>query len=227
MAESHHPNYRRIYVTLLILLVVSVAGPFVGIGWLTIVTAFGIAIVKANLVIQNFMHLKWERRIARYVLAASAALLLLFYYGVAPDIQFHRGQNWVNDDALAATARGIPAPHGAAEQPASDGPEGAHEGGTQAPVPAFDAAAAFAANCSPCHGAGGRGDGVVAASLNPRPADFTDAAFWRTRTEDLVIRTIREGGAAVGKSASMPAWSSLLSAEQAREMAEYIRTLRR
>lgn len=138
MAETHHPDYRKIYLTLLILLAASVAGPFVGVKWITILTAFGIAIVKANMVIQNFMHLKWERRIARYVLVAAAALLLLFYYGVAPDVQAHRGQNWVNDAALAATARGIPAPHTSAQaehgEPADPAPT-APADSTAAPAP--------------------------------------------------------------------------------------------
>src|SRR5579884_3187727 len=30
----------------------------------------------------------------------------------------------------------------------------------------------FNANCAPCHGASGAGDGPAAASLNPKPADF-------------------------------------------------------
>ncbi|OGU00685.1 MAG: hypothetical protein A2085_02855 [Gemmatimonadetes bacterium GWC2_71_10] len=240
MAASHHPNYKKIYLTLVILLAISVAGPFIGIKWVTIITAFGIAFVKANMVIQNFMHLKWERRIAKYVLAASGALLLLFYYGVAPDVQAHRGQHWVNDDALAATARGIPAPHGseggeaAHDEPSGGGSDGspaapaaaaaAAAESTAAPN-AFNARAAFAANCSPCHGTGGRGDGVVAAALNPRPANFADPAFWRSRTDAVLIRTIQGGGAAVGKSASMPAWSSLLSEAQAADMVAYLKTL--
>lgn len=237
MAASHHPNYKRIYLTLLILLVISVAGPFLGIRWVTIIAAFGIAVVKANMVIQNFMHLKWERRIAKYVLAAAVALLLLFYYGVAPDVQHHRGQHWVNDGALAATARGIPAPHeaglGGHEEPAADGTgsPAPHDSGAAAPAPlpaaaGFDARAAFATNCSPCHGNGGAGDGVVAASLNPRPADFTDAAFWRSRPDAELVRAIREGGAAVGRSSSMPAWNSLLSEAQTRDMVAYLKTLR-
>ena len=31
----------------------------------------------------------------------------------------------------------------------------------------------FAENCALCHGAGGRGDGAIAAGLRPRPADLT------------------------------------------------------
>ena len=62
--SEHHINYTRIYIILLVLLIVSIIGPEIGIRWLTLITAFGIALVKANLVIQNFMHLRTERRIA-------------------------------------------------------------------------------------------------------------------------------------------------------------------
>ena len=60
MSDMPHPNYRKIYYLLLALLAISVAGPFLGIKWVTLITAFGIAIVKARLVVQNFMHLKWD-----------------------------------------------------------------------------------------------------------------------------------------------------------------------
>jgi hypothetical protein len=45
---GHHVNYKKIYLTLLALLVVSVVGPFLGNIWITLITAFGIAIVKAR-----------------------------------------------------------------------------------------------------------------------------------------------------------------------------------
>lgn len=119
MAASHHPNYRNIYLLLLALLSVSVAGPFVGIKWVTLITAFGVAVIKANLVVQNFMHLKWERRLMKWVLSATLVLLFLFFFGVAPDVMKHDGRNWRNEAAVAATQRGIGGGHGAAQ--AADG----------------------------------------------------------------------------------------------------------
>ena len=111
MTEHSHPNYRKIYFTLLVLLVISVAGPFLGIKWVTLITAFGIAGVKANMVIQNFMHLKWEKRIAKYVLAVSLLLMALFWGGVAPDVMKHAGLRWTNDAAMAAVERGVGPAH--------------------------------------------------------------------------------------------------------------------
>lgn len=93
---GHHVNYVKIYWILLALLVVSVAGPFLGIQVVTLITAFGIAVVKAYLVAANFMHLKVEKRYVVYLMVTVVALMLLFYAGVAPDVMQHRGRGWEN-----------------------------------------------------------------------------------------------------------------------------------
>ena len=95
--HAHHgPSYEKTFITLLVLLVISVAGPEIGIKWLTLVTAFGIAVVKAYLVASRFMHLNIEKKIVSYLLLAALALLFLFYAGVSPDVMKHRGNNWEN-----------------------------------------------------------------------------------------------------------------------------------
>ena len=119
-------HYVRIYLLLLALLAVSIVGPVIGGGLdkhveifgrqvslgitLTLVTAFGIAIWKASLVIRHFMHLSIERPIAKIFLAASVLLLALFWGGVAPDVQLHDGRMWENLAAKEAVDRGIVEP---------------------------------------------------------------------------------------------------------------------
>lgn len=228
--EAHHVNYRKIYFTLLALLVVSVVGPFFGIVWVTLITAFGIALVKANLVVQNFMHLRWEKRIMKWMLATSVVLMFLLFAGVSPDVMRHTGTNWVNDAALAATTRGIEAPHhegeAAAEEHAAE-PVGAETAAAVAEVEqAFDAKGAFATVCSTCHGPAGHGDGPGSAALNPKPANFSDAAFWAGKTDAELIKAIREGGASVGKSALMPAWGGLYDEAKAKALLDYIKTFK-
>lgn len=223
MSDSHHVNYKKIYYTLLVLLVISVAGPFLEIGWVTLITAFGIALVKANMVIQNFMHLKWEKRIAKLVLATSLALMVLFYGAVATDIQKHEGRNWVNDAAIAATARGIQAPHAEGEA-GTDEHAPAPEASTPAASSAFDPAASYAMICAACHGPTGAGDGPGGAALTPKPANFTEAAFWAARSDADVAKAIREGGPAVGKSAAMAPWGSIIDDEQALALVAYLKT---
>jgi caa(3)-type oxidase subunit IV len=109
------PSYEKTFITLLVLLTVSVIGPEIGIKWLTLVTAFGIAVVKAYLVASRFMHLNIEKKIVSYLLLAALALLLLFYAGVAPDVMKHRGNNWENvaaqDEVERATTEAHNAPH--------------------------------------------------------------------------------------------------------------------
>ena len=118
MSTTYHVNYKKIYIILLVLLAISIAGPTLGVPWLTLVTAFGIAIVKATLVVQNFMHLKWEQKIMKWVLLASLVIVALFWAAVEQDVKAHDGQRWTNDAAKAATARGIEAPHHEGAAPA-------------------------------------------------------------------------------------------------------------
>jgi caa(3)-type oxidase subunit IV len=222
MAESHHPNYKKIYVILLVLLAISVAGPFIGIKWVTLVTAFGIAVVKARMVVRNFMHLAWEKRLIVWMLAASLALLVLFFGAVSPDIMKHSGRNWHNDAAEAAVKRGIAPPR-------EGGGVAKAEEAAAAPVAAaaaFDARGTFTTVCASCHGTTGNADGPGGASLTPRPAKFRDPAFWTGKTDAELLKAIREGGAAVGRSAMMPAWGSMYNEAQAQALLAYIKTLR-
>jgi caa(3)-type oxidase subunit IV len=92
---GHEVNYIKIWAILLCLLVVSIAGPFLGIKIVTLITAFGIAIVKAYLVAKNFMHLNIEPRYAVYLLTTMLVFMLLFFAGAAPDVMKHEGRNWV------------------------------------------------------------------------------------------------------------------------------------
>jgi mono/diheme cytochrome c family protein len=70
--------------------------------------------------------------------------------------------------------------------------------------PADEAKQTFKTLCSTCHGAVGKGDGVAAANLNPKPRNYTDKAWQASVTDDQLAKVILEGGAAVGKSPLMP-----------------------
>ena len=98
MSDHAHPeiNYVKIYVILLVLLAISVVGPMLEIKWLTLMTAFGIAVVKALMVAGYFMHLKFEKRYIWYMLLLMIFCLVLLFIGLAPDVMKAEGQNWVN-----------------------------------------------------------------------------------------------------------------------------------
>ncbi len=92
---GHETNYVKIWGILLVLLAVSIAGPTLEIKAVTLITAFGIALVKAYLVAKNFMHLNVEPRFAVYLLCTVLVFMLLFFAGAAPDVMKHEGTNWV------------------------------------------------------------------------------------------------------------------------------------
>lgn len=91
-AKDHSEKYYvKVWGVLVVLLIVSVVGPEFGIPWLTLLTAFGIAFVKANLVIKKFMHLGEELAYVRYFLITAIVFIMLFFVAVAPDVLNHHG----------------------------------------------------------------------------------------------------------------------------------------
>jgi len=98
-AGAHHEtNYVKIWAILLALLVVSVVGPMAHIQVLTLVTAFGIALVKAYIVARKFMHLDVEKPIVHWILALALVFMVLLYAGIAPDVGRDSGQRWQKTD---------------------------------------------------------------------------------------------------------------------------------
>ena len=96
-AQGHHRNYVKIWAMLVVLLVISVLGPMTGIRVIMLITAFGVALVKAYLVAKNFMHLDVEKPIIHFALGLALVFMVLLYAGVAPDVQKSAGQNWQKD----------------------------------------------------------------------------------------------------------------------------------
>ena len=108
-SHTHHPNYVRVWAILTALLAVSVAGPFLGIRVVTLIAAFGVALVKAYLVAKNFMHLNIEKPIVHFVLGVALLLMVLLYAGVAPDVQKSAGERWAKSAGfhyMSAQAQG-------------------------------------------------------------------------------------------------------------------------
>ncbi len=132
--DHEQAHYVKIWGILLVLLIISVLGPVVAphleFGFLkawmiTLMTAFGIAIVKAYLVAANFMHLNVEKKYISYMLATMLMFMLLFFAGTSPDVMKHKGQNWENVAAEAEIERAL-----AEQGEASHGEHGAeHEAG--------------------------------------------------------------------------------------------------
>jgi mono/diheme cytochrome c family protein len=81
--------------------------------------------------------------------------------------------------------------------------------------------------CAPCHGSRGAGDGPLAAMLVPRPARHSDTAFMNALSDEYLLRLLKEGGPAVGKSSLMGAWGKTLSGERICDLVAFMRSLAR
>lgn len=108
-AAHPHPDYVRVWMILLALLVVSILGPMLGIFWVTLITAFVVAVIKALMVAAYFMHLNIERVYIKYLLFTVLILMLVLFAGVAPDVMKRAGTNW--EHLPAAPSATAPARH--------------------------------------------------------------------------------------------------------------------
>lgn len=72
--------------------------------------------------------------------------------------------------------------------------------------------------CSPCHGNSGKGDGIAAAALSPKPADHTSIVVQK-ETDGSLYWKMTEG------RANMPPYKQTLSENQRWGLVNYIRTL--
>jgi mono/diheme cytochrome c family protein len=80
-----------------------------------------------------------------------------------------------------------------------------------------DGKALYGVYCTNCHGPEGNGDGVAAASLNPRPKPFRESLKGRKDEELLDIMARGRG--------QMPGWGNVLSDEQLKAILGYIKEL--
>lgn len=80
--------------------------------------------------------------------------------------------------------------------------------------------------CALCHGPEGRGDGPVAATLDPPPRDLADPAAYRIGPSAAEIASTLEEGIFVFGGSGMPSYAHIPAAER-RELARYVASLQR
>lgn len=76
----------------------------------------------------------------------------------------------------------------------------------------------YETNCLICHGARGKRDGLIGATLRPPPTDLTGPQARATSDKDL-LTVIQDGRAA------MPAWKTRLKEQDIQNVLAYIRSL--
>jgi mono/diheme cytochrome c family protein len=85
----------------------------------------------------------------------------------------------------------------------------------------------YASHCAACHGADGKGDGPLAAGLDPQPTNHADAAYMDTLSDEHLFLVVKEGGSAVGASPLMAPWGGTLSDAEIRDVVAFTRSLSR
>lgn len=124
--------------------------------------------------------------------------------GVGTALTLTLGAACTDDKAATDTKTATNTATKAADTAKADATKAADTAKAAAKDPAAEAKALFAARCVLCHGAGGKGDGVGAAGLNPKPRDMTKAEWQKSVTDAHIAKVIIGGGPSVGLSASMP-----------------------
>jgi cytochrome c oxidase cbb3-type subunit 2 len=86
----------------------------------------------------------------------------------------------------------------------------------------------FAAKCAYCHGPEGKGDGVPAALLNPRPRNFTSGMYKFRSTESGSIPTDEDLFKTVKfglRGAAMPDWGTFIGDDSIRAVIGFVKSL--
>ncbi len=82
-------------------------------------------------------------------------------------------------------------------------------------------------HCRYCHGKKGLGDGAIGIALTPRPANFVDDAKRMAKSDEELYKSITNGVqlAEDGEGMAMPAWKSILTAQERWDVLAYVRQL--
>jgi mono/diheme cytochrome c family protein len=78
--------------------------------------------------------------------------------------------------------------------------------------------------CVKCHGTSGKGDGASGATLKVKPRDFTDCDRMAKESDELMFKTIKEGGEANGFSKDMLPWKDGFDDAEIHDLVSYLRT---
>lgn len=81
--------------------------------------------------------------------------------------------------------------------------------------------------CATCHGADGAAADGAALAMNPRPKNLSDAAWQAKVTDEHIALVIKEGGVAVGLSATMPAWGAVVSDADVSDLVKKVRSFKK
>lgn len=93
---------------------------------------------------------------------------------------------------------------GSGDAATADAPAAAPAAGGGDAAAVEEAEEIFALRCTTCHGENGAGDGPASKGLSPPPRNFQDPAWQDEVSDEHIANIIQYGGAAVGRSPTMP-----------------------
>ena len=84
--HGHNRLYFMIWIWLLVITVLEVGLVLVHVPRvLQVVTLLAMTVLKATLIVANYMHLRWERISLVYVIITPFIFALILWYGMSPD----------------------------------------------------------------------------------------------------------------------------------------------
>ncbi len=182
----------KVLLILLVLTVVTVGASRIHFGAWNFPIAMLIASVKAILVVLFFMGLKYDETANRVIFFSSLFFVFAFIVLTAQDV-FVRTVTWRAQGALLKEVKAEAGEVSKFKKPWISSAELKARGGEL-----------YAQQCALCHGAAGKGDGVAAAALNPKPRDFTTVDGWKNgRKVSDIFLTLKNG------LNSMPSFATL------------------
>jgi cytochrome c oxidase cbb3-type subunit 2 len=90
--------------------------------------------------------------------------------------------------------------------------------GRKVPAIPTEPAQQYAQLCARCHGENGRGDGVIAEYLDPKPRDLTKVAFMRSKPRERLIESLRRGV----PGTSMAPWGRVLGDDASAALVDHV-----
>jgi cytochrome c oxidase subunit 4 len=86
----HAVNYVAIFLTLVVLTIVTVGVAFLGLKqeWQKVLLALLIASIKASFVVLYFMHLKFEGKLIYLILLVPVTFCIILVVSLLPDVTF-------------------------------------------------------------------------------------------------------------------------------------------
>lgn len=187
--NDHRKTYWFVWATLILLTAITVWTSTCNFGVINIVVTILIASTKATLVALFFMHLYYTKRL-NAVVFASSILFVLIFIGLTASDMLDRGT--VKPLVVSETLGG------------AEGMGDVAKFNKSTPKLLADGKMIFETQCSVCHGMSGKGDGPAAASLTPRPRDFTLGEWKNGGKPTQIFQTITHGLGAMPSFAALP-----------------------